>query len=283
MALLLTVLCLGALRRVVPSDAEIAAQITEQLRALLHPATVQVMVRRASPFSTTFERVEITLSKFSVDTPVSPSVAIATPPADPGQPLPTPAGAGASIRIISARIECREVTAQGLEIPQSVWEARELRIPLDSLHGSTPRITAAESVTGYLLAPQESLTGYLKTMQPPIDNPHVTITSEGCRITGTTRTFIKLPIQLTGRMLARDGAVLYFDDPNLKVSLFRLPASTTRHLLRTLNPLIDLNTSLHLPAPLTITGVTHQAGALRLDMALSFPVPEGYHVSAHPN
>ena len=284
MALLVTVLLLGALRHAVPSDAKIAAAIETQLRTLLHPAVVQVTVHRTSPFSTTFERVDITIEKFNLDALSMPSDATPVKPTAMSDPPSAPASAGGqTIRIIQTRIECRDFTAQQLEIPTLVMDAHELHIPLDSLHGNALQIAAAESVTGYLLAPQASLTNYLRTLHLPITDPRVTITPDGCRIDGTAHAMINLPVQLTGRIMARDGAVLYFDAPKLKVSVIPLPASLTNRLLRSVNPLIDLNASLHLPAPLTITGITHQPGMLRLDMALRFPLPEPNHVNTQPN
>ena len=285
MAVLLTLLLLGAARSAIPSDAEIAAGIEAQLRALLHPAVLHVAVHRRSPFTTTFERVDISMSGLSLDQLPSSSAPapVATPVVSTAPAPAAQAPEGAQIRILAVHIECHDITAKQMLVTSMVWDAQDLRLPLEALRHHQFAISAAQSVAGYVLIPQESLTAYLRSVRSPLKSPEVTITPDGCRITGTARLLVGMPVRLQGQITVHGDAVLYFEHPRLKVSLFQVPASTTRQLLKDINPLIDLNAGLSLPAPLAITRVTHQIGVLRLDAALKFPQPEPNYVRANPN
>ncbi len=286
--MLFATLLLGVLGAKIPTDSEIEARLTATIREALHPDYVKVDVTRSSPLSTTFQRVDITISGFSADSlpfalpdaapadvpaaapaPDAAKVAPSTAPA-----APAPRRAGKQIRLRLANVRCTDFTLNHVRVQQLELTATEMYLPLQAiLHGQF-QITAAASVTGTVQLRQDDLTAYLSTRELPITHPTLTLAPDACRLKGNSRTLIPMPIQLSGTLAARDGAVLYLDNPRLRVSVIPVPGIIADRVLRDLNPLGDLNAEFKLPAPLRITRTTMQEGMLILEGALLFPAPE---------
>jgi hypothetical protein len=272
MAMLFAVLVLGALGSKIPSDADIATGIEDAIRAQLHPEAVRVVVKRPSAFSTTFTQVDITITGFNAD-----KLPLAMQP-----PTPAPAPAAGNkprrrerqLRIVNARLTCERFIVNGLPVRSMGWQGKDVHLPFKAVRAGAFQISAARSVTGYVVVNQGDLTKFLRTLHLPITEPEVIITPAECRVNGNARALTKIPIRLSGQLIARDGAVLYLDKPRLRVTVVPVPAFISRRVLKNLNPLADLNAAMQLPAPLAITRATQQHGALRLEGALLFPIPE---------
>jgi len=279
MALLLALLLLGGIHANLPTDADIAAHVADAIRARLHPASVEVHVTRCSSWSTTLEHLDITIGGFSADqlplgAAPSPATVQPMPVALPMDEGPQPR-ASRDMRIKDAHIVCRDFTLKSLPVQELVLDLHEVRLPMECLSSGSFSIAAAESVGGSLLLRQQALTQYLRGRGDlPIKSPEVFITPDGCRVKGTYHMLVPVPVEVTGRIIRNGQAQLCLENPHIKVSVVTLTKGMTRNLLKSVNPLVDLNTDFRLPAPLTITGVTHRAGGLQLDMALQFPMPE---------
>jgi hypothetical protein len=277
MAVLFAVLVLGALGSKIPSDADIAARLEDAIRTQLHPESVRVTVKRRSSLSTTFEQVDIAISGFNAD-----KLPLAMPPPAPATAPATAATAatgtkprqGRQIRIIAAHLTCEHFIVNGMPVRTLELSGSEVNLPWQAVRAGVFQISAARSVTGCVVVEQDGLTMFLRTLNLPITEPKVIISPRECRINGVSRTFVKARIRLTGRLIARDGAVLYLDDPRLRVSVVPVPSFISDRILKDLNPLADLNQALQLPAPLVITRTLQQGGSLRIEGALQFPSPE---------
>ncbi len=285
MAMLLAVLLLGTLGSKIPTDAEIAARIEDEIRASCHPASVRVVVKRHSALSTTLERVDITIVGFTADnlpmaTAAAPSVRRAstaptrTPTAPTAPTTPAARTNDRQIHVVEAHLCCEEFIVKSLPVQRMVWDGRNVYLSWNSIKAGVFRISAAESMVGSLVLQQQGLTDFIRTCPVPLDVPEVVIRPNECLVNGTTRTFVGMPVQLSGRLVARDGAVLYLDNPRLKVSVLPIPAAVSSRLLKDINPLVNLNTAFQLPAPLAITGTTLGDGILRFEGRLMFPQPE---------
>ena len=137
------------------------------------------------------------------------------------------------------------------------------------------RISAAGRVEGYLLLDQAGVTTFLRTLNTlPIADPSVTFTKDQATITGAMPWVVRVPVEVTGVVKARDGAVLYMENPTLKFSIVNVPKFVADRALQSVNPLVDLNAALHMTAPLTVNTVTLGDGTLRLEGTLAFPKPE---------
>lgn len=287
MVLVLGVLLLGALGTYIPTDAEISAQIEAAIRAQVHPASVQVVVKRQSDISTTVERLDITIIGFSADTlpfGATAPAAPAAPAATAASPLPTPAHrddaprakrpAGRQIRIKDTHLVCKDLTLKSLAIQELTLDLHEMRIPWACLKGGGFTITSVQNAGGYVVLPQKGLTQFLRTRKLMIQEPEVVVTPDGCRVRGTYHMLVSVPVEVSGLITCKNRAELCLENPKLKVSAVTLPELVTSHILKDLDPFTDLNTDMRLPAPLTITRVTHQDGGLRLDAILQFTPPE---------
>ena len=273
MAFLLAMLALGFLGAKIPSDADIAIRIEDTIREQLHPASVKVVVKRRSSLSTTVDLLEISISGFSADKlPLGPPAGEAQVPLAAAAPAPRP---GRQVRIIDAHITCENFIINALPVRSLELRGRDVRIPWQAVRTGMFEISAAQFVNGSLVLEEKGLTKYLRTLPDlPITEPAISVTPEECRVSGKTRTLVKLPIQLSGRLAARNGAVLYLDEPSLRVSIVRIPGFVSDRVLKDINPLADLNAEFLLPAPLAITQTRLQHGLLRFDGALLFPQPE---------
>jgi len=267
--MLFAVLVLGALGSKIPSDADIAARLEDTIRLQLHPENVRVVVKRPSLLSTTFEQVEITITGFNAD---KLPLAMQPPPAAPAGKKPR--RRERQIRIVDARLTCERFVVNGLPVRTLAWQGKDVHLPFKAVQAGVFQISAARSVTGYVEVNQDDLTQFLRTLPLPITEPEVVITPEECLVNGNAHVLTKIPIHLSGQLIARDGAVLYLDKPRLRVTVIPVPGFVSRHVLKNLNPLADLNQALQLPAPLTITRSSQQHGALRIEGALLFPQPE---------
>ncbi|HEY3415569.1 MAG TPA: DUF2993 domain-containing protein [Armatimonadota bacterium] len=273
MGALLAVLLLGILGAKVPSDAKIAATIEQAIREQLHPASVQVVVQRKSPFSSTLDRVDVTISGVS-----TPGLSFFSAPAAPAAQTPgaavPPRPAPRMIRIVDLHLLCRQVDAGTLPIAEMGWQLHEVRVPVGPAGQQRFTIAAAEQATGYFLLDEKGLTNFLRSRDLPLTDPTVTLTDAGCTLRGNIHLLVRVPVEISGHITARDQAKLHLTDPKLHLSVVPIPDAVAQRLLRNLNPLTDLNADLHLPAPLTITQVTHGAGAVRFATTLQFPPPE---------
>lgn len=270
MAMLFAVLVLGALGSKIPTDADIAARIEDAIRTQLRPESVRVVVKRPSALSTTFEQVEITISGFNANQLPLDALPAAPPSASSAG---KPARPGRQIHIVNARLTCEHFVVNGLPVRTLAWEGKDLYLPFQAVRAGVFQISAARAVTGYVVVNEEDLTTFLRTLTLPITEPELNITPAECQVSGNTRTAVKLPIRLSGRLTARNGAVLYLDQPRLRVSAVPIPKFVSNRVLKDLNPLADLNAAMNLPAPLEITKTTQQHGALRIEGALLFPKP----------
>lgn len=266
MAMLFAVLVLGALGSKIPTDADIAARLEDAIRTQLHPESVRVVVKRPSALSTTFEQVDITISGFNASQ--LPLDALPAAPAG-GKP----ARPGRQIRIVKASLTCENFVVNGLPVRTLAWQGSDVYLPFQSIRAGIFQISAARAVNGYVVVQEDDLTKFLRTLTLPITEPELSISPTECRIEGVTRTMIKLPISLSGHLTARNGAVLYLDQPHLRVTVIPIPKFVSNRVLKDLNPLADLNAAMKLPAPLEITKTTQQRGALRIEGALLFPKP----------
>ncbi|MHB0939114.1 MAG: LmeA family phospholipid-binding protein [Armatimonadota bacterium] len=266
MAMLFAVLVLGALGSKIPTDADIAARIEDAIRTQLHPEKVRVVVKRPSALSTTFEQVEITISGFNA----SQLPLDALPAAPAGE---KPARPGRQIRIVNARLTCENFVVNGLPVDTLAWQGSDVYLPFQSVREGIFHISSARSVNGYVVVKEDDLTKFLRTLTLPITEPSLSITPAECQVEGVTRLMVKLPIRLSGRLAARNGAMLYLDDARLRVTVVPIPKFVSNRVLKDLNPLADLNQMMPLPAPLEVTRLTQQHGALRIEGALLFPKP----------
>jgi len=269
MAMLLAVLVLGALGSKIPSDGDIAARLEDAIRLQLHPERVRVVVKRPSRLSTTFEKVEITITGFNAD-----KLPLAMPPPLAAAAGEKPRRRERQIRIADVRLTCERFVVNGLAVSELALQGKDVHLPFKAVRAGVFQVSAARSVTGYVVVKQDDLTKFLGTLPLPITDPKVNITPAECLVNGNARILVKIPIHLSGQLIARDGAVLYLDKPRLRVTAIPVPAFVSKHVLKNLNPLADLNKALQLPAPLTITRSSQQHGQLRIEGELRFPPPE---------
>jgi len=270
MAMLFAVLVLGALGSKIPTDADIAARLEDAIRTQLHPESVHVMVKRPSVLSTTFEQLEITITGFNAD-----KLPLALqPPAAPAPGAGAPRRQGREILLRTARLTCERFVVNGLPVRTLAWQGKDVYLPFKAVRAGAFQISAARAVTGYVVVQQDDLTQFLRTLPLPITEPDVVISPAECLVNGNARMLTRIPIHLTGQLVARDGAVLYLDKPRLRVTIIPVPGFVANRVLKDLNPLADLNAAMQLPAPLKITRTTQQHGALRFEGAMLFPQPE---------
>jgi len=265
--MLFAVLVLGALGSKIPTDADIAARLEDAIRTQLHPESVRVVVKRPSALSTTFEQVDITISGFNASQlPLDAMPAAPTVGGKPARP-------GRQIRIVKASLTCENFVVNGLPVRALAWQGNDVYLPFQSIRAGIFQISAARAVNGYVVVREDDLTKFLRTLTLPITEPELSITPGECRVDGVTRMLVKLPISLTGQLTARNGAVLYLDNPRLRVTVVPIPKFVSNRVLKDLNPLADLNAAMKLPAPLEITRTTQERGTLRIEGALLFPKP----------
>ncbi len=256
MAILLVFLLMGVVGSKIPTDADIAAQIATAIRGQLAPKTVNVVVHRPSPLSTTLNELDIDLSGFTLAN--LPSGALAGPAA--GAPIK-----GRQVHIRHTHLHGEDFTAMGMPIYRAEIDLSDVVVPLATVSSGGLHIASAGAASGYVTLQQSGLTSYLQTKKLPLDESEVIITQEGCRIRGMTQTAISLPIELEGRLAVRNGAVLYLENPHLRVSVVPVPAFIANRVLKRINPLVDLNADMKLPVHVNITKTTHGDGWLRFD------------------
>ncbi len=279
MAFVLALLLLGTVQAKLPTDADIARQIESTIRAQLHPANVQVVVSRHSPLTTTVQHLEITITGFTLDgLPALPGLQPAadtqsTPHNAMQQYIVRPSGR--QIRIMDAQVVCRDFVLKSLPVQELTLHIHELRIPLNCVTGGSFAISGVESVIGSVVLQQQGLTDFLRGRKLPLARPEVVVTPDGCSVKGLYHAaLLTVPVEVSGRLIVKEQAILCLGDPKLKMSRVTLPRIIADRLLKGVNPLVDLNTDFALPAPVTITQITHAAGSLRLDAMMNFPPPE---------
>ncbi|MHB9132328.1 MAG: LmeA family phospholipid-binding protein [Armatimonadota bacterium] len=272
MSILIALFLFGTLRLKIPSDEDLARGIEQALTTQLHPNKVQVIVQRRSNFSTTIDHLEIVLTGFTADN-LFPAASPAVPaaPADAVAPRKPDTR---QVRVTDADVTCQSFTAGSLPIKEMAWELRDVRIPYADAKAGKLTITGAQSATGHITLQQEALADFLRTRKLPIEVTGVAITPEGVKVSGVMRSFIRVPVEVTGRIVVKDQSMLYLNEPKLNVSVVKVPDMLAKRLLEDINPLFTLNQDLHLPAPASVDSVSHGNGTLRFDIALHFPTPE---------
>lgn len=293
MAFVLALLLFGIVQSKLPTDADLARMVGKTIQSHVRPAHLQVVVSRHSPFTTTVQHLDITMSGFTLDgLPGFQGAAVASKPpaagtgglqhvAEADAPSAAPCTvacpylvrpSGRQIRVKDACISCRDFVLQSLPVQEVVVHVHELRIPLKSVLRGPFAISGVESVVGSVTLPQQGLTEFVRMRKLPLDNPQVFVTPEGCRITGVYRAgLLSVPVEVSGRIVVKDRAILCLENPRVKTMNVTLPHFITDGLLKGVNPLVDLNAEFPLPAPVTITLVTHASGCLRLDAVLHVP------------
>ncbi len=272
MTAILGLLLIALLGGQVPSDRDIALRIEDAVRNHLHPTGVTVTVQRRSALSTTFTRLELTLSGFTADdlpfvtkqpVPPSPPAHMTTPPAPPARPRRV-----RQLRIIEGHITCDHCTIQGLPIREMAWTLREVLLPMDAVSDGDITVQAMDGAVGTVVLDESGVTTFLRTRDLPLNDLTVRLVDGGCRVSGVTRTIIGIPVEIAGKVVVKEGAVLHMEDPKLHVSVVRLPDALSELLLKKINPLADLNALLNPPAPLTITKLDFDEGLVRAELNL---------------
>ncbi len=220
MTFVLAILLLGAIQSKLPTDADIAARVECLIRAQLHPASVQVVVNRNSPFSTTVQHLDITISGFSTEglpfgdaAPAAtaqsgPSLAMldnahrygtlasyASDPPDNGRLALAPAP-GRQIRIKEMHIICNDFILKSLPVKQLELEIHELCLPLKSVSAGSFCISSIGSAAGCITLQQDGLTAFIRERNPPIAQAEVVITPDGFSVSGVYHAaFIAVPVE----------------------------------------------------------------------------------------
>jgi len=224
-----------------------------------------VVVKRHSPFATTIDRLEVSITGAAL-TRMPAQVQVVSGG--------SATGAGRQIRIIDLILHVEDMQVGALPIESADFHGHELRVPLDRISQGSLAVASAQSLTGSVTCTEGGLGGFLRTRTLPIDAPEVRVTPGGCSLSGQTQSFIGLPVEVSGILIARDGAVLYLLHPELHVSIVAMPSFVRNAVLKKMNPLVDLNAALKLPAPAVITRIAHLDGALRFDAELRLPAPK---------
>jgi len=284
----------------IPTDHSLAIKMEDAIRRQMHPETVQVVLHRRNRFSHFVQRLDVNLTGFTADdlpfkvasqpvhiggpstgTPDTTSNTLPTTTSNPTNPdtttiiPPTPVSvARRTIAIKVGRLHCARFTMHELPVKEMTWTFSGIRVAEDSLGTGGFNISSMRSAVGSITLDTAGITAFLQHQHLPIDSPTVTLAEDGIHLRGTVEMVVKLPIEVTGKIVARDGGVLYLDHPSILVEHVEVPDVLAARMLKQINPLINLNTMLQLPAPITITAVTHGSGLLRFDGILSLPAAE---------
>lgn len=261
----------------IPTDRDIARQLESALRKQLHPQRVTVLVHRRALLSTTIRKLDITISGFT--TRAMPMMGKTADATSPGAASPQP-GTGTrpsrkpalsflrSARIIDAQIHCTDFTVRQFPIKSMDIKLHDVRVPLQ---GDDLTIESAEAACACVQFDEPGITRFLKYRRMPISDPTVRLTPDGCVVNAKVPSFFNTPVELSGRIRTRDEAVLYMDQPKVRVASLALPGVITDQLIKNLNPIADLNTDFDFPIPISITKTTHGEGLLAFETTLHFP------------
>ena len=267
----------------IPTDRDLEVKLTDALRHNLRPQSVKVSIYRRSIFSTTVRKLDVSLSGFSTDNiPLMKEQAAAPAPA----PTAT-TGAGAAlakpvvkkkksteikVRIVNANIHCDHFEVKSIPVLSLDLAIRDIFIPL---RGDDIKIESGKSAICTVAFDEQGLTQFLRSRNHlPVNDAKVRLTKDGCIVTGKIKAFFNTPVELSGRILVKDQAVLYIDQPKVRVSALTLPGFVTERLLKDINPIADLNTDFDFPVPITVSSLTHDDGKLTFVADLHLPQPK---------
>lgn len=262
---LLPVCLVGCL---VPSDREIAARIETAINGQLHPKAVAVTLQRNSIFSSTVRQLDITITGFSADTlpftiqGPAPRVVAARADAETNERL---------IRVVDTHIHCADFRVKGMPVQRLELTLHEMRVPAAGASAGQFAISSAESANCTAAFTDANLTQFLRLRKLPMAMPTVHVTTHGCQVRGTLPTFLRASVEVSGRIAYKKQAILYLQNPTIRIQAVRIPTVIANRVLKQINPLTDLNTDFPLPVPLTITKVEHAKGLLRCKGILHFP------------
>ncbi len=275
-----------------PSDADVAAKIQTAIHAQINPKSLTVTVTRKSNFDEDLQHLEITMSGFKVtDMPFADLPADDAKPvvvAKPAKKHPTtslekqPALLQPSTkdyRIVTAHVVCTDFYIKDLKIARLELNITEGRLPRAGIGANKAVLSAARDVTGTMTLAEDDITTFLILLNTlPVQSPNVRIKKEHVTINGNTpwvvlKVPITIPVAVTGNFSARNGAVLYLDNPTLNIELMNMPKAVADKILKNLNPLVDLNGALTLHVPITITSTSTEERKLILTGSLAYPKP----------
>jgi hypothetical protein len=297
MAVLLLLLLWGVVDHTVPTDGDIAAQVEASLRGQLQPRAVQVTVERRSRFTTRLETMDITLRGFTADqlpfsaAPAPASApAVETPPVDatvtpPPADIATPPSAVKSpraskpkkpkpekqVEIGTLHLRCEDFTVAGTPVQAVDLTLKEVRVPFSAVKAGQMAISSVELANGTLTLHETALTRFLRAQALPVSDPTVRITPDGVRVTGGLKAFLNTPVDIRGKIAARNGGILYLDKPALNVLKVPVPGVIVDAALKQIDPLTDLNKDFPLPVPVSIATIDHRERTLTFNIALLFP------------
>lgn len=256
----------------IPSDRDIAEKIETAISAQLHPKAVSVTLHRNSIFSSTVRQLDITIIGFSADT--LPFGAPGTTPRAVAARVADDVATRTDerlIRIVDARIRCEDFSIKGMPVKRLELNLHEMRVPAASTTDGQFTIRSAESATCTAAFTDANLTQFLRSRKVPIATPTVRVTRQGCQVRGTLPAFLHASVEVVGRITNKKPAILYMQNPTIRIQSVRVPALVAERVLQQMNPLTDLNADFPLPVPLTITKVEHAKGLLRCTGILHFP------------
>jgi hypothetical protein len=280
MSVWVAVILLGMLASSLPTDHDLATRVEDALRASLHPRLVHVTLDRRSPLTTTVDRMTIRVEEvtaatlpFSFTAPTVPVTATPAPvaPAPALRPVAKPAR---EVLIRTLTLDGRRLILKGVPIEEMRWELHDVRVPTAALKTANLRIAGMRSAVGTLVFTEAGVTQCLATRKMPLTEPHVRLTRDGCTVAGRTRGIVALPVEVTGRLVPAPHARLLWHEPQARVGNVAMPTWLTDSSLSQLNPLVDINALITLPAPLVIHKVIHEEGRVRLEVSLHFPDQE---------
>jgi hypothetical protein len=270
MLAVLAFLLVATVEKQVPTDRQIAAHIQQSIQDSLHPGYVSVTISRRTRVSTVISQVEITLGRFNVT-----ELPFSAPPAPAGAAVvPAVPEPGPQYRIKQAHITCENFTIQALPVRKLELFGHEVRISKAGVDAGYLDITAAERVEGVMDIAEAGLTALLG-VQPnlPIKEPTARLTTGECEVSGETPWAIGVPVAVAGPLVAANGAVFSLVNPQLRVVTAPIPSLVGDRVFKDINPLVDINTLLQFPVPLTVTRTVVTQGKLRVEGTIDFPKP----------
>lgn len=289
---LLALLVVTQAKNLLPSDADVAATIQTAIHAQINPKNLTVTVTRKSNLDEDLQHLEISMSGFKVtDMPFAALSVDDTKPvvaAKPAKKHPTtslekqPALLQPSTkdyRIVTAHVVCSDFYIKDLKVARLELNIAEGRIPRAGIGTNQAVLSAAREVTGTITLAEDDITTFLILLNTlPVQSPNVRITKEHVTINGNTpwvvlKVPITIPVAVTGNISARNGAVLYLDNPTLNIELMNMPKAVADKILKNLNPLVDLNAALILHVPITIASTSTEERKLILTGSLGYPKP----------
>ena len=288
---LLAFLVITQAEKRIPSDVDVAKKIEVAIQEQIHPKKLTVAVTRKTNLDEDIEHLEVEMSGFTVtDMPFAAPAVVATAPVEPAKDVPLTSSLEKQpplmsaktndYRLVTAHVVCTDFHIKELKVARLELNITEGRIPRAGIGAAQAVLSAAEVVNGTMILEENDITGFLiKLNTLPLQSPNVRIKKDSATINGNTpwvvlKVPITLPVAVSGKVTARNGAVLYLDNPTLNVELVNLHKVIADRILKDLNPLVDLNTALNLHVPITITGTESTERKLIFTGTLGYPKPK---------